>query len=436
METFRIFNSVATFVWCCVEDGLTQSEISARFVETFGHSSPDADEAIATLLHRWQGLGYISGVQGANPLEIDLTTALGSMLGSPLLREHFARSPSETANLLGLRRADREPFLALDAEALDRQARALVRKKRSRPERGVNATVSSFLGRFLSSDRRPSGQSYYYRLLSRTFAVRYDTAEQEKLTHPVFAHLETKGPGKPHVEFNILSESVGHILLEGSTPFAMCSDIAEIAPRLSARLSQCAVNPQNYLMIVHTAVLRKHDKCVMLPGASGSGKSTLAAALMRSGFQYLTDEAAFVELETLQVQPIPLSISIKPSPDRPLRDYYPHLETLSEYTRDDGRTIRYLSPPREALPSVCENIHLVTHIIFPRYDPKARTRLRPMGKVEAFERLMDQTTILVNPLDESRVASLLGWFRRVECSELSMSSLDDAVALVQSACGQ
>ena len=44
---------------------------------------------------------------------------------------------------------------------------------------------------------------------------------------------------------------------------------------------------------------------VLLPGPPDSGKTTLTAGLVRAGFRYLTDEAAFVDPTTRILRPFP-----------------------------------------------------------------------------------------------------------------------------------
>ena len=64
----------------------------------------------------------------------------------------------------------------------------------------------------------------------------------------------------------------------------------------------------------------------------------------------------------------------------------------------------------------------------------AETSLRPLRKAEALSRLMGQCLVLPAPLDKFNVASLVDWMRQVDCFELSMSSLAEAVQLVKRLC--
>jgi hypothetical protein len=62
---------------------------------------------------------------------------------------------------------------------------------------------------------------------------------------------------------------------------------------------------------LHASSLARGGVGVMLPADSGSGKSTLAAALVTRGWEYLCDEFALIDAETLALHPFPRAVCIK-----------------------------------------------------------------------------------------------------------------------------
>ena len=69
-------------------------------------------------------------------------------------------------------------------------------------------------------------------------------------------------------------------------------------------------------------------------------------------------------------------------------------------------------------------------IVFPYYDPSAKTVLRSISKGEALHRLLDQCLALPLDLDFARVEALVRWISRIECSELIISSLEEGVRIL------
>jgi len=223
------------------------------------------------------------------------------------------------------------------------------------------------------------------------------------------------------------------VLLEDLLPVGYCADLDQLTPLVTFRVRQLAINRHRYFLAVHAGVVFNGEHCILLPGASGRGKTTLTAALSRVGFHYFSDEFALLEETTLHVRPVPLSLTIKRGAVGPLTAYYPELEGLPTHLREDGRTVRYLSPAER--PRDPERSHAVRWIIFPHYDADAVTSLRPLSRPEALRRLLRECLVLPDLLDRAGVESLVRWIRTVDCFELPMSSLPDAVGLVKRHCG-
>jgi hypothetical protein len=72
----------------------------------------------------------------------------------------------------------------------------------------------------------------------------------------------------------------------------------------------------------------------------------------------------------------------------------------------------------------------VRHIIFPRYEHAAPTRLERVKRSEALGRLMGECLALRQRLDQKNVQQLVRWIGGIECYELTFSSLEIAAQLV------
>jgi hypothetical protein len=67
-------------------------------------------------------------------------------------------------------------------------------------------------------------------------------------------------------------------------------------------------------LFLHAAVLTRHGGAHLLVGRSGAGKSTTCWGLVRSGFEYMSDELAPVNIGVMRVAAYPHAICLKAKP--------------------------------------------------------------------------------------------------------------------------
>ena len=68
------------------------------------------------------------------------------------------------------------------------------------------------------------------------------------------------------------------------------------------------------LLFIHSAALEYQEKGLLLVAPSGTGKSTTAWGLINTGFNYLSDELAPIDLNSMMVHPYPHAICLKSRP--------------------------------------------------------------------------------------------------------------------------
>jgi hypothetical protein len=138
---------------------------------------------------------------------------------------------------------------------------------------------------------------------------------------------------------------------------------------LVADVTSHAIASRPDQLVLHAAALSLNGRGLLLPGPTGSGKSTLAATLIAAGFDYLTDEAAAIDLETLEIAPYPKPLSLRPRPTVPAEPGSEPSELVScSALRPDSRG-------RKVAARV---------LLFPGYQPGAAAVLEPMRRAEAF----------------------------------------------------
>jgi len=444
-QELQVFNTPATFIWCCLEEGLGPSEAVAAYAETFGIDPAEAQRQVADMLHRWQGLGHVSGVEMEGASEIDLTTALGRLLANPALRRQHAESAVDVARALPLRASDMDAFLALDPAALEAEADLLRRRHLGMRDGSAagdqavpaaldrNAGLVELAARARARRGTPLTIAHCYSLLGTIVRIQLASAEAAAIVHPVLVHLEVREPGAVDAALDILEVESGWVLLEGIVPSGYCARLPDLAPLVKSAVRRIALNRHEYFLQIHAGVVSSGERCLILPAAAGSGKTTLTAALLRAGFAYFSDEYALLEQPDMRVRPVPLALTVKPGAAAVLASRYPELAQLAAHRREDEQTVRYLPPP-QPLPPASRSLP-VGWIVFPRYAPDAGTALRPIGRAEALQRLMRECLVLPEALERRGVEALVRWMREVACFELTMSDLDQAVRLVAQLCG-
>ena len=447
-QELYVFNTPATFIWCCLEEGLDFVHIAAAYAAAFDIPVREAEGRTADILHQWWALSYLSEVDAPPPSPIGLVTALGRLLTTPSLRAAFARSPHELTRRLGIGSDDVETIAALDHRTVERQSDLLAfRQSRLRRANGA-VTYDWLFVAMAGSDRtlleaaaesrmadlsRPSIRRYYH-LLTTDFCLRFSSRAEEASIHRSLAHLEIESPPVCDVVIDVLESADGHILVRDILPLGFCAHLDQLGAFVQVRMRQIAIDRHPFFLQIHAGLVSNGHRCVLLPGPPGHGKTTLTAALTFSGFRYFSDELAILEGDPLEARAVPLGLAIKPGAVDVLSRFWPEVRALPIDVREDGQDVRYLVPPRQAV--AAESTAPVGWIVFPRYTPGASTSsLRAVSKSDALRRLMAESLVLPNVLDRSGVEVFAQWIRNVETYELIMGPLTEAVAEFQRLCG-
>jgi hypothetical protein len=265
-----------------------------------------------------------------------------------------------------------------------------------------------------------------YCLLDTTLRLRCTEPAQMALIHPVLAHLAVEDCAAD-VMLDIFAAPEGHRLCRASEILGGVA-LDGLAPLVKSQVWLIAINRARYFLYFHAGVIGIGDACLLLPASSGSGKSVLTAALVHSGLDYLSDEAALLVRDGLAIRPLPLSLAVKSDGWSLLEPLFPALALLPIHRREDGKLIRYLPPPA---PAPNRDSWTARWLIFPRYAPDVVTELRPLPRVEALRRLLAECLAIPAALDRQNIADLVGWIDGLDCFELPNSSLPEAVSLIR-----
>lgn len=176
-------------------------------------------------------------------------------------------------------------------------------------------------------------------------------------------------------------------------------------------------------LILHSAVVEKCGKGVLLAAISGSGKSTLAAELALQGWRLFSDELALIDGPDLQLVPHPRPISLKNQSIDVIRRRHPNA-IFGPVAKDTHKgTIAHLSAPDDAIDRAVETVR-PNYIVFPKWAAGTPLRVAPIAPGQTAMRLIDQSfnyPILGRPGFE-RLADLV---QAAEAWEIEYSSLDE-----------
>jgi len=201
-------------------------------------------------------------------------------------------------------------------------------------------------------------------------------------------------------------------------------------------LSFTLINLDQFLQI-HASTVARGQKGITFPGGSGSGKTTLALALTRAGYSFLADEITLIDPSSSTVLPFPRSVFLR----QDIFDLFENLK-VGRYRGD-----MFVMEEKKCLVEIRKSsVHPKNEppkagpVIFPKYSPGARALLEEISPADALARLVDTESILnfLHPgTDRVEVLdSVLSLLTAGPCYELTSSSTDDAVKIVDNLLGR
>ena len=177
-----------------------------------------------------------------------------------------------------------------------------------------------------------------------------------------------------------------------------------------------------HVMAFHAALLKKGTQAVLFPAPSGSGKTTLTARLAARGWEYGSDEMAFFD-RSLRWRGLPFPPCIKAESYPMVRSWHGGLDDAREHQRF-GRRIKFL--PLASTASREE----VRMVVFPRYEPTARSALEPMPPLDGLAKLLGQCIYVPPGLDSEDVRRLIQWHDHAAYFDMNYRDLDAVVDIL------
>ncbi len=184
----------------------------------------------------------------------------------------------------------------------------------------------------------------------------------------------------------------------------------------------------NYYLI-HAGVVAHDDKAIVLPGSSGGGKTTLIAGMLKNGFRYLTDEIGIIDPHTLRVYPFPKPLNMKIGSLSLFDNFEPEMELINKHEMNIEDKIHHVLVKSSSIHAMDKPIP-VRDIIFVRYDPRGKSRLRPISRANAIFELA-KCSFNHYRFKEKGIDILESLVRGCRCYQLRFADVGKAVSLLK-----
>lgn len=187
--------------------------------------------------------------------------------------------------------------------------------------------------------------------------------------------------------------------------------------------------PHQYLML-HSAVVEKGGRALILPGPPGSGKSTLSAALVHRGWRLLSDEVALIRPQDMLLVPVPRPIGLKEESIHAIRRFAPQAVLGPSWPGTPKGALAHMQPPAESARRAQETARCAW-LVFPAYRPDAKAELASLSKAQAFLRAAENSFnySVIGRLGFETLAKLID---DCQCYEFVYDDLDKAVEQIES----
>ena len=213
---------------------------------------------------------------------------------------------------------------------------------------------------------------------------------------------------------------------DGADPFTPLA-AGEAYALLEWGLNWCVTTYCHTWIAIHSAVLERNGRVLIMPAPPGSGKSTLCAALLLNGWRLLSDEMALLDPQTGLVTPSPRPVSLKNQSIDIIRNLSPDT-VIGPVAYDTLKgNVAHARVPVDSLKRAKEAA-LPAWVVFPKYKANAPAELVVRGKAASFMQLAENC---FNQSVHGRggFAALSDLIDRSDCYDFSYGRLEEAVAI-------
>ena len=145
-------------------------------------------------------------------------------------------------------------------------------------------------------------------------------------------------------------------------------------------------NRMHGYLLLHSAVVERDDRAVLLPAWPGSGKSTLAASLSCRGWRFLSDEFGVVSFDDAKVFPFARPAALKNESIAVMRAFDPGAFIGPVFPKTPKGDVAHFRVPKESVRRAREPAQIGA-IVFPDFQVGAAVERLPLARSTAFLKL-------------------------------------------------
>jgi HprK-related kinase A len=218
---------------------------------------------------------------------------------------------------------------------------------------------------------------------------------------------------------------------EGRSPYPPLP-LAHAHPLFEWGLNWCVATASGVHTVIHSAVVEREGRALVLPAQSGAGKSTLCAALALNGWRLLSDELTIVSHTDNQVQAVPRPISLKGNSIDLIRQRFPSVDMTLPVADTHKGAIAYARAPSAAVAANLQSAP-IGYVVFPRFTPGAELVFEPLSRAAALTELMKHT-FNVGLLGAEGFVALARAIAHADCYAVEYGDLASILHWVETTC--
>jgi hypothetical protein len=158
------------------------------------------------------------------------------------------------------------------------------------------------------------------------------------------------------------------------------------------------------LYCLHAAALCNGDISILVSGPSGCGKTTTSLSLVANGFKYVSDDTVLIEKLNDGVTVYPLYKSFNIDQDTARRFPQIFKDGYNPFPEKGKLTIEI----SEIIPGSHIQSAKPDVIVFPKIISGANSKIRPVGELEVYQRLLSQIILAIDKNVAKRQLNALG----------------------------